>query len=627
MGSTGAAVRSTELRRDAEGVVRHGSEWLALWADPDSMRSAAARERDLLAARATARAERAVAATLRAMAERPALEVAFDRADSVLDGARARLPPLGRPPLPAALAVARGAADAISARLRHHDPTLHATLAPAAGEWRRLFDVLEQARCEALAARTLPGTLANLAAHSEARLERLGFAHARLPADLPLDEAMAVVLRGQLAERSADLPSLGLRLWDRWVRTRLHPHVAALAARLGDQPGYADAANEFIAALLRSIGRADIAPAPSAPAPAAERLDGEGDAPTHKPTVALPSPAPSDDEEGDTPPPAPAARIAAVAPRYAVFTAAHDRVVTPADLADAAELARLRARLDAETGGIRGLLSRLANQLQRRLLAQQRRAWDFDLEEGLLDAARLDRVVVQPDAPLSFKQERDAAFRDTVVSLLIDCSGSMRGRSMLLAGIAADFSVRALERCGVQSEILGFTTADFTGGQSAADWARAGAPKNPGRLGDLRHIVIKSADASYRGARVGMGVLLLPGLLRENVDGEALAWAHHRLLGRRERRRVLVVISDGVPAEAATLRANPPGLLERHLAETIAGIEAAGAVELRAIGIRHDVSRHYRRAVTISDAQMVGPALIAQLAAVFETPRKNVRDR
>jgi cobaltochelatase CobT len=621
-----AAARSTELRRDAEGVVRHGSEWLALWADPDSVRSTAARERDLAAARAAAQAERAVAATLRAMAGRAALDVSFDRVEAVLDAGRARLPPLGRPPAAADIAVSRGAADAIAAHLRHHDAALHARLAPA-DDTRPLFDALEQARCEALAARSLPGMLSNLAAHSEARLERLGFANAQLPADLPLHEAMAVVLRGLLAEHDSDLPSLGLHLWDRWVRTRLHLQVAPLRAHLDDQAGFAAAAQAFILALLRSIGR-PARPRPATPRDAeAERQDGDNDAPVrHAASVALPAPDLSEQDEGDARP-APGLRTAAVSPRYAPFSTAHDRVLTPADLVEAGELARLRARLDAETGGVRALLGRLANQLQRRLLAQQRRAWDFDLEEGLLDAAKLDRVVVQPEAPLSFKQEREAAFRDTVVTLLIDCSGSMRGRPILLASIAADVTARALERCGVGCEVLGFTTSDFAGGQAAADWSLAGAPRNPGRLGDLRHIVIKPGDTAYRAARLNFGVLLLPGLLRENVDGEALVWAHHRLLGRRERRRVLVVISDGVPAEAATARANPPGLLERHLTETIAAIEAAGAVELRAIGIRHDVSRHYRRAVTISDAQMVGPALMQQLATVFSTTRKHVRDR
>jgi cobaltochelatase CobT len=609
-----SAVRSTELRRDAEGVVRHGSEWLALWADPDSFRSADARARDLSAERATARAERAVGATLRAMARRPALDVAFDRADSLLDRNRARLPPLGRPPLAKAVAVARGAADAMAARLRHHDPTL------GMGE-DSLFDALEQARCEALSARTLPGTLPNLAAHSEARLDRLGCGHATLAAEVPLHEAMAVVVRRHLADDRRDLPSLGLQLWDRWVRTRVPSEWSALAAHVADQRDFGDAAKAFIAALLRSIGRTDQATSRPEPSDA----EGQDEASAHAQAVALPAPAPTDLEEGEIP--APVARVAAMALRYAAYTTAHDWVVTAADLADAAELARLRLRLDAEAGEMRSLLARLANQLQRRLLAQQRRAWDFDLDDGLLDAAKLDRVVVQPDAPLSFKREREAAFRDTLVTLLIDCSGSMRGRPILLAAIAADMTARALERCGVGCEVLGFTTADFAGGRSAGDWARAGNRDNPGRLGDLRHVVVKAADSSYRAARQNFGVLLLPGLLRENIDGEALAWAHRRLLGRRERRRVLVAISDGAPAEAATLRANPPGLLDRHLAETIAGIEAAGAVELRAIGIRHDVSRHYRRSVTISDAQMVGPALMAQLASVFATGGRHVRDR
>jgi cobaltochelatase CobT len=602
------AVRSTELRRDADGVVRHGSEWLALWADPDSMRSPEARARDLIAARATAQAERAVAATLRAIARHPALEVRFGGADA------AALPSPGRPPSPDALAVARGAADAMAARLRHHDPRQHT---PPPGEAGRIVDAAEQARCEALLARALPGTLPNLRAHAEARLERLGCAHARLAADLPLHEAMAVVLRTRLTPDDANLPSLGLRLWDRWVRTHLAAKLAALAASLDDQAAYAAAAGDFVEALFRSIGRAEAAMPPPQP------TQDPGDDEEIRARIETPAPAP--DDRADGPPPSRNAAAPAAPPGYAAFTTAYDRVVVPTDLADAAELLRLRARLDAEAGGMRSLLSRLANQLQRRLLAQQRRAWDFDLEEGLLDAAKLDRVVVAPEAPLSFKQERDAAFRDTVVALLIDCSGSMRGRPILLAAIAADICARALDRCGVRCEVLGFSTADFAGGRSAADWGRAGHPPSPGRLGDLRHIVLKSADASYRSARQNLGALLLPNILRENVDGEALAWARHRLLARRERRRVLVVISDGAPAEAATQRANPPGLLERHLADTIAGIEAEGAVELRAIGIRHDVSRHYRRAVTIPDAQMVGPALIAQLAAVFSDP--HVRQR
>jgi cobaltochelatase CobT len=611
-----AAVRSTELRRDAEGRVRHGSEWLLLWADPDSLRSPEARARALAAARETAAAERALAAALRAMARHPEVEIAFGPAEPALEGSRARLPALPQPASAAALAAVRGAADAIAARLRHHDPALHDAAAPP-GVARRLFDAIEQARCEALAARHMPGVLGNLAAATEARLERFGFAHARLAADLPIEEAMAVVLRGALSGTATEFPNLALQVWDRWVRARLPRETATLAETLEDQARFAPAAREFAAALLRSIGRADT-PEPTATAHRQAQPTDDAAA-TIAPRQTVPAAAEEGADERDAePPPAAGLRPAAAAPAYRAFTTEYDRVVTPAELCDGAELARLRARLEAETGAVRSLLARLAGRLQRRLLARQRRAWDFDLEEGLLDTGKLDRVVVAPGAPLSFKQEREAAFRDTVVALLIDCSGSMRGRPILLAAIAADVTARALERCGVACEVLGYTTADFAGGQSTAAWARAGSPPAPGRLGDLRHIVIKSADAGYRAARAGFGLLLKPDLLRENVDGEALAWAQQRLRARRERRRVLVVISDGAPSETQTLRANPAGLLERHLAATIAAIETEGAVELRAIGIRHDVARHYRRAVTISDAQMVGPALIGQLGAVFD---------
>ena len=602
-------VRSTELRRDSEGVVRHGSEWLLLWADPDSIRSAEARARAMEVARRTARAERAVAAALRAMAGQDGLGVRFGPGDAALEQGGAVLPAIGQPPTEAGIAVARGAADRLAAWLRHHNPAL-----PPANA---MLAMLEQARCEALTIRRLPGVADNLARYAAWHLDRAGFGHARLPGDLPLGEAMAVVLRGVLTGTALALDATALQVWDRWVRIRLANETSALLAALDDQAAYAGAAARFIAALYRSIGRADDALAAPPPPPDGDAGDG-----SHAPRRMVQSDsAETDAAAAPLPPkPAPPANLP-----YHAFTTAHDRVLRPDDLCGAAELAALRARLDGETGGTRALLARLAAQLQRRLLAQQRRDWDFDRDDGVLDTARLDRVVTRPGAALAFKQEREAAFRDTVVCLLIDCSGSMRGRSIMLAAIAADITARALERGGVACEVLGFTTADFNGGRSAQDWARAGRPPQPGRLGDLRHIVLKSADTSWRAARAGFGVLLKPELLRENVDGEALAWAHRRMLARRERRRVLVVISDGAPAEAATLRANPPGLLEFHLHAAIAAIAQSRQVELRAIGIRHDVAQHYPHSVTIGDAQMVGPALMAHLASVFTPARRTAR--
>ncbi len=622
-GADMADVHSTELRRDAEGQVRHGAEWLLLWADPDAVRSAPARARAVADARAAAAAERAVAGALRAVAGCN-VGVGFGgEAEAGCDGATIRLPALPRPPTADAVSDARGCADALAARLRHHDPRLDAGHLPEEPESAALFAAAEQARCEALAARHLPGLLHNIEAHAAARLDRLGFGHALLAADLPLAEALAVLLRRRFAGGAATLPSLGLQMWDHWLRAHLAAQLAAMATALDDQACFAAAAAAFVAALREALGRTTTPSPPGAPLVA----DGAGepdDAPSHRPASATPHPQASEDDAAAASAPGPAAPARARdGERLPVaFTTRHDRVVQPFDLCTETELLRLRGTLDAETGAARGLLARLANQLQRQLLAQQRRSWDFDLEEGLLDAGRLDRVVISPAAPLSFKQERESQFRDTVVALLIDCSGSMRGRPIRLAAVAADVIARALERCGVACEVLGFTTADFAGGQSMVDWVAAGRPPHPGRLGDLRHIVLKPADLAWRAAKLGFGLLLRPDLLRENVDGEALAWAHERLLARPERRRILLVISDGAPAEAATGQVNPPGFLDRHLARTIAAIEAAGAVELRAIGIRHDVSRHYRRAVMLPDARMVGPALIAELAAAFAPARR-----
>ena len=324
-------------------------------------------------------------------------------------------------------------------------------------------------------------------------------------------------------------------------------------------------------------------------------------------------------------------------PDYKVFTSAYDEVVTPEELAEAEELTRLRAYLDQQLSNLSSVVSRLANKLQRRLLAQQNRAWTFDLEEGMLDAARLTRVIIDPTAPLSFKQEEDTEFRDTVVTLLIDNSGSMRGRPIMVAAVCADILARTLERCAVKVEILGFTTRAWKGGSSREDWVKAGKPPHPGRLNDLRHIVYKSADAPWRRARRDLGLMMKEGLLKENIDGEALLWAHRRLLGRPEQRRILMVISDGAPVDDSTLSVNSGHYLERHLRQVIQQIETLSPVELVAIGIGHDVTRYYKRAVTLVDAEQLGGAIVENLAALFEerrkggggaaaTPRRTLRD-
>jgi cobaltochelatase CobT len=375
-----------------------------------------------------------------------------------------------------------------------------------------------------------------------------------------------------------------------------------------DESGQTEASSD--AAPAREGGEQD---------PDAERMDG-GDPPDVETS--------DDDEEppemgdGERPSRPDANADKAREPDSKVFTSSYDEVITPEELAEPEELTRLRAYLDQQLSNLSSVVSRLANKLQRRLLAQQNRSWSFDLEEGMLDASRLTRVIIDPTAPLSFKQEEDTEFRDTVVTLLIDNSGSMRGRPIMVAAVCADILARTLERCGVKVEILGFTTRAWKGGASREDWVKAGKPPHPGRLNDLRHIVYKSADAPWRRARRDLGLMMKEGLLKENIDGEALLWAHNRLLGRPEQRRILMVISDGAPVDDSTLSVNSGHYLERHLRHVIHQIESLSPVELIAIGIGHDVTRYYKRAVTLVDAEQLGGAIVEHLAALFEERRK-----
>ena len=315
-------------------------------------------------------------------------------------------------------------------------------------------------------------------------------------------------------------------------------------------------------------------------------------------------------------------------PPYRAFTAQFDETIDADQLCDPQELARLRMHLDQQLSNLQGVITRLANRLQRKLMAKQTRAWDFDVEEGILDTARLHRIVVNPVYPLSYKVERETEFRDTVVTLLIDNSGSMRGRPITVAAMSADILARTLERCAVKVEILGFTTRAWKGGQAREKWLAEGKPSNPGRLNDLRHIIYKAADAPWRRARKSLGLMLREGILKENIDGEALLWAHNRLIGRSEQRRILMVISDGAPVDDSTLSVNPGNYLERHLRDVIEWIERCSPVELVAIGIGHDVTRYYSRAVTIVDAEQLGGTMMEKLTELFdEHPLSEGADR
>jgi cobaltochelatase CobT len=600
----------------------------------------------------TERFRRALAGAARAIARDAEADVVFGTDSSAAPaGKTARVPSPGSGMQPRLVAEARGAADALALRLRHHDQRLHSSLAPAEPDARAVFDALESARVEALGARSMAGVRRNLGELAEARVRADAITRARSADEVPLPTAVGLLARQRLSgEPPPAAAEPGLRLVSDWIEDKAGAELDALALTLDDQAAFARVARR----MLQDLELADAADEPEAEPEqddsGDEGEDGSGDegeedseAQGGGGEMDLRSET-SDDgaegetatqdfelEEGDDGSPgdegsesaqaAPARRNWDLAPPtdYKAFTQRFDEVVGSGDLCDEEELGRLRAYLDQQMKGLGPVVTRLANRLQRRLMAQQARSWDFDQEEGLLDAARLARVVASPAHSLSYKVERDTAFRDTIVTLLIDNSGSMRGRPIAIAAICADILARTLERCGVATEILGFTTRAWKGGQSRDSWLAEGRPTNPGRLNDLRHIVYKRGDEPYRHARRSLGLMMREGLLKENIDGEALLWAHGRLLARPEERRILMVISDGAPVDDSTASANGGAYLERHLRQVIDWIERRSTVELIAIGIGHDVTRYYSRAVTIMDAEQLGGAMIEQLAQLFET--------
>ena len=599
--------------------------------------------------------KRALAHAARSLAETPDLEVVFSSEAPGLQGRRAVLPHPPRDPSPREAARIRGLADRMALRLAHHDAGAHARLLPAEAEAAAVFEGLEQARLEAVGATALGGVRANLSAALEADVEKKGFARMDDRTRLPLGDVLALMARERLTGEPP--PADARRLVDAAraeVEAKAGADLDRLASALADQSAFARIARAIVADLQLTDAapdpgdeREDDEDAPEEQPAEAEGQDDDGAAPEPQgvgdaqPEAADPDDGGADSEAGeevegqeagdDSEEPAEMGEGARPsrpqpgaeegrAPPYKAYSTAADEVVEVEDLVDAEELTRLRAYLDQQLTALSSVVARLANKLQRRLLAQQSRSWSFDLEEGVLDASRLTRVILDPTAPLSFKQEEEAEFRDTVVTLLIDNSGSMRGRPITMAAVCADILARTLERCGVKTEILGFTTRAWKGGQARDRWIKDGKPANPGRLNDLRHIVYKSADAPWRRARRNLGLMMREGLLKENIDGEALQWAYGRLVGRPEQRKVLLVISDGAPVDDSTQSVNDAHYLERHLRRVIAEVESAGGVELAAIGIGHDVTRYYRRAVTLVDVEQLGGAIVDKLAELFDEP-------
>jgi cobaltochelatase CobT len=593
---------------------------------------------------------RALAGAARAIARDPEVEVAFATEAAPASGKTARVPSPGPSMQAKLVAEARGAADSLALRLRYHDERMHASAAPLDPDARAVFDALETARFEALGARTMSGVRNNLAELTEARVRGDAILRARSAEEVPLATAIGLLARERLTG-DAPPPSAkaGLDLVAPWIEEKASIELDALALTLDDQAAFAKVARRLLEDLdlAAASDESEVPPEEGGEGDedqegGAEQGEDESETGPSAGEAEMRAEQVEDDGEGDTSPQemelgddeladgddtaesslsAPARRNWDLSPEtdYKPFTSRFDEIVEANELCDEEELTRLRAYLDQQMGGLHNVVTKLANRLQRRLMAQQARSWDFDQEEGLLDAARLARVVVNPMHSLSYKIERDTELRDTVVGLLIDNSGSMRGRPIAIAAICADILARTLERVGVASEVLGFTTRAWKGGQSRELWLSDGRPPNPGRLNDLRHIIYKRSDEPYRHAKRNLGLMMREGLLKENIDGEALLWAHNRLIARSEERRILMVISDGAPVDDSTASANGGAYLERHLRQVIEWIERRSTVELVAIGIGHDVTRYYSRAVTIMDAEQLGGAMIEQLARLFET--------
>ena len=586
--------------------------------------------------------------TARALAHEPEIELAFTADAPTQAGKNFKVPMPGRLLPPEQVAEARGFADSFSLKIKHHNAARHAALRPSEVIAGAAFDAVENARVEALGSRNMAGIAANLGHALELKLRTDPISRAQSADEVPISTALSLIVRERLT--GAPIPDAavaGVDMLRGWIEEKAGSDLDALALALDDQGAFAALTQSMLEHLNLTEGDVDPSDADEGGDDAEDSQDQDGDSDDDGEGEAGQAEARAEPQQGEgeeteadydgedmddqdgadgemgddgMQPVTPQRRNWDHLPQsdYKIWSTKYDETITATELTDEEELNRLRAYLDQQLSNLQSVVTKLANRLQRRLMAQQNRSWDFDQEEGMIDAARLARIVVSPGSSLSYKIERETDFRDTVVTLLIDNSGSMRGRPISIAAISADILARTLERCGVKTEILGFTTRAWKGGQAREDWLAAGRQPMPGRLNDLRHIVYKKADEPWRHAKRNLGLMMREGLLKENIDGEALLWAHNRLIARAEDRRILMVISDGAPVDDSTLSVNHGGYLEQHLRKVIEMIETRSPVQLVAIGIGHDVTRYYKRAVTIMDVEQLGGTMIEQLAGLFD---------
>lgn len=589
--------------------------------------------------------KRATTATIKAIAGDDELEVTFGQGSPSVRGNRIRVPLPGVGSTQDEINAVRGIGDEFALKIRYHDAALHASRSPSGGTAAEMFQWIEDARVAAIGASRMEGVAQNLDSYLELQCKQAAFDTVTVESEAPLSVAVGLLVRQQLTGR--ELPPSAenvVSFWRDYINEHAHDDIEALRDCLQDQNQFAEVCRSIIAD-LGLASELDDPPQGDEAQDDAETVDEgpEDDSEASPEDVVLDEDAmaeesadgdatmvemdadmdmdemgaESDPDEAPQNMPDDSGRIN-VNFNYAAYSEEYDETIRAEELCENEELIRLRALLDQQLVALQHTTSKLANRLQRRLMAKQNRTWEFDLEEGMLDAARLSQVIIDPMNPLAYKREKEMKFRDTVVTMLIDSSGSMRGRSITIAAMCADILGRILERCSVRVEILGFTTRAWRGGQSREAWIAAGKQANPGRLNDLRHIIYKAADDPWQRSKRNLGLMMREELLKENIDGEALIWAHNRIVTRQEQRKVMMVISDGLPVDNSTLLVNPSSYLEQHLKYAIDMIENKSPVELVAIGIGHDVTHHYDRAVTITDAEQLGGAMTDQLAELFD---------
>ncbi|WP_144751624.1 MULTISPECIES: cobaltochelatase subunit CobT [Bartonella] len=601
--------------------------------------------------------KKALSTCIRAIAATPNLEVAFSHDRPSLSEKYARLPELSQHATEKDITISRGLGDSMALRTAWHDKHIHTQFSPQELEARAIFDALEQTRVEAIGTLSMEGIAQNLDGMLADKYQRAHYHKISSQSEAPIQEAIALLLREKITKRPPPKEAGPvLELWRQELEQKAAIELNELTHHIHDQQAFARIVRQILVALKMAGQFEETSESannkktkdgcePQNPAEKESQnqkherseeqtaTEQESDVQDKGKTQATQSSDNNKDAEeqergSKKRESSHSKHLFTVSEQmqkltdYKVFTRQFDEVLEATDFCSESELDYLRRYLDKQINHLQNIVGRLANRLQRRLMAQQNRNWTFDLEEGYLDTARLSRLIIDPMQPLSFKMESNTQFRDTVVSLLIDNSGSMRGRPITVAASCADILAQTLERCGVKVEILGFTTKTWKGGQSREQWLKQNKPNHPGRLNDLCHIIYKSADTPWRRARRNLGLMMQEGLLKENIDGEALIWAHQRLLSRCEQRRILMVISDGAPVDDSTLSVNSSNYLEKHLRAVIQEIQSHSPIELIAIGIGHDVTRYYQHAVTIMNADELANAITKQLETLF-SDKKN----